>query len=138
MASSAQLEELSLAEYWAFRERCGTAFADAVYGQLRLAPLSVQLLDTEPLQRLRQLKQLGCAPFVFPSAEHTRFQHSLGVAHLAASCAWHLQQRQPELGLTGLELQLAELAGACTARPFTYAAADPTTAVACMSCCRSP
>ncbi|MGB0342727.1 MAG: HD domain-containing protein, partial [Parvibaculales bacterium] len=42
-----------------------------------------QLIQTEPFQRLRRIKQLGFSDFVFPGATHTRFAHSLGVVHIA-------------------------------------------------------
>ena len=43
----------------------------------------LQALDSAPMQRLRKIKQLGVAHFVFPGAEHSRFTHSLGVYHLS-------------------------------------------------------
>src|SRR6187455_2381768 len=42
-----------------------------------------ELIDHPWVQRLRQIHQLQTAWWVFPSAEHTRFQHVLGVMHLA-------------------------------------------------------
>jgi HD superfamily phosphohydrolase len=49
-----------------------------------------ELIDSPWLQRLRQIHQLQTAWLVFPTAEHTRFQHVLGVMHLASRAAEHL------------------------------------------------
>src|SRR5581483_3057915 len=46
-----------------------------------------QLIDHPWLQRLRQIHQLQTAWLVFPAAEHTRFQHVLGVMHLGSRAA---------------------------------------------------
>ncbi len=48
------------------------------------------LIDTIWLQRLRRIYQLQSARWVFPSAEHSRFQHSLGTMHVAGEFAQHL------------------------------------------------
>src|SRR2546429_7464914 len=48
------------------------------------------LIDSAWVQRLRYIYQLQSARWVFPSAEHSRFQHSLGAMHLAGEFAKHL------------------------------------------------
>jgi len=54
-----------------------------VHGLMRLDGISTLIVDTPQFQRLRELKQLGLTYFVFPSASHNRFEHSLGVAYKA-------------------------------------------------------
>ncbi|BBO35691.1 HD domain-containing protein [Lacipirellula parvula] len=52
---------------------------DALWGTFKLTPYEVALLDTPLLQRLRYLHQTGAVYLTYPSAHHTRFEHSLGV-----------------------------------------------------------
>ncbi len=56
---------------------------DTVHGFITLDDLAISLIDTREMQRLRRVKQLGFANLVYPGANHTRFEHSLGVLHLA-------------------------------------------------------
>ena len=48
------------------------------------------LIDSPWVQRLRYIYQLQSARWVYPSAEHSRFQHSLGAMHMAGEFAKHL------------------------------------------------
>jgi HD superfamily phosphohydrolase len=41
-----------------------------------------KLMDTPEMQRLRRIRQLGVASYAFPGAEHTRFAHAIGAAHV--------------------------------------------------------
>lgn len=49
-----------------------------------------ELIDSPWVQRLRRIYQLQSARWVYPAAEHTRFQHSLGTMHLAGEFGRHL------------------------------------------------
>ncbi|MFD1598296.1 HD domain-containing protein [Halobellus rarus] len=63
---------------------------DSVHDHIQVEGVAAALLDTEPVQRLRHIKQLGTVQLVYPSANHTRFEHSLGVYHLADRALDHL------------------------------------------------
>jgi HD superfamily phosphohydrolase len=56
---------------------------DSVHDHLEVGGVAEALLDTPSVQRLRRVAQLGTVTYVYPSANHTRFEHSLGVYHLA-------------------------------------------------------
>jgi HD superfamily phosphohydrolase len=56
---------------------------DPVHGSIRVAGLNEKLLDSAEVQRLGHIKQLGLANLVFPGANHTRLEHSLGACHIA-------------------------------------------------------
>lgn len=58
---------------------------DEVHGDLVLDPIVRCVVDQDVFQRLRFIKQAGLAEYVFPGSTHTRFQHSLGAAHLAGA-----------------------------------------------------
>ncbi|WIV65947.1 HD domain-containing protein [Natrialbaceae archaeon AArc-T1-2] len=63
---------------------------DSVHDHIRVDGIARDLLDTPAVQRLRGIRQLGTVSVVYPSANHTRFEHSLGVYHLACSALDHL------------------------------------------------
>lgn len=56
---------------------------DPIHGFIEFDEKEKQIIDSPAFQRLRRIKQLGMADFVYPGANHTRFEHSLGVMHLA-------------------------------------------------------
>jgi HD superfamily phosphohydrolase len=56
---------------------------DSVHDHIAVEEIAADLLDTPAVQRLRRIRQLGTVGLVYPSANHTRFEHSLGVYHLA-------------------------------------------------------
>lgn len=57
---------------------------DEIHGDMSFGSLLQNVIDHEYFQRLRSIKQLGLADYVFPCATHTRYQHSLGAAYLAS------------------------------------------------------
>jgi len=88
-------------------------FNDPVHGHIDLHPLCVAIIDTPQFQRLRYIKQLGACYYVFPGASHNRFEHSLGVCHLAGELVKALQTRQPELNITPQDILCVQIAGLC-------------------------
>jgi uncharacterized protein len=73
----------------------GKPIRDAVYGDIHLGALEIELIDTPEFQRLRGIKQLGTAYLVFPSALHTRFEHSVGTAGCHSASAKRSVARVP-------------------------------------------
>lgn len=56
---------------------------DPLWNTITLDPIAVRIVDSPAYQRLRYIRQLGLAHLVYPGATHTRFDHALGVYHLA-------------------------------------------------------
>jgi HD superfamily phosphohydrolase len=73
------------------------------------------LLDSPWVQRLRRIHQLQSAWWVFATAEHSRFQHSLGAMHLAGQWGRHLyptlRQQHPDVPSQGVVVETLRLAG---------------------------
>jgi HD superfamily phosphohydrolase len=56
---------------------------DPIHKYIRFSMVEKQLIDTPAFQRLRRIRQLAGAHLVYPSAQHSRFEHSLGTMHIA-------------------------------------------------------
>ena len=56
---------------------------DPVHGYVYVTEAEKEIIDSYPVQRLHRLRQLAGAEFVYPGANHTRFEHSIGVMYLA-------------------------------------------------------
>ena len=56
---------------------------DPVWNNIRVDELTLALVDTDVVQRLRYVRQLGWTYLVYPGATHTRFEHALGTHHLS-------------------------------------------------------
>lgn len=84
---------------------------DPIHGFVVITPLMQDFIDTNEFQRLREMKQLGLTSFVFPSATHTRFEHSIGVSHIAGELMTFLRINQPELNISDRDIEICRVAG---------------------------
>lgn len=69
---------------------------DSVHGNIKLTDLECSLVDSPEMQRLRGIKQLALTNLVYPGANHTRFEHSLGTAHLTRQICDNLGLKQDD------------------------------------------
>jgi len=84
---------------------------DNVHGHILVPPLCRMIMDTPQFARLRSVKQLGCTHYVYPTATHSRFQHSLGVMHLAGKYYEFLTQNSPDVQFDPLDHLCVQVAG---------------------------
>ncbi|KAF9116378.1 SAM domain and HD [Mortierella sp. AM989] len=86
---------------------------DPIHGHVLLDNDCLSCIDTPQFQRLRDLKQLGSAYYVFPGATHNRFEHSIGTSHLAGELIERFRDTQPELEISESDIKCVKLAGLC-------------------------
>lgn len=65
---------------------------DPIHGFIKLSEKEKKLIDTPVFQRLRRIRQLAMTFLVYPGAVHTRFDHSIGVMHIAGRICTKLQE----------------------------------------------
>lgn len=83
---------------------------DPLWNNIQVDAEALALVDTEPFQRLRYVRQLGHAFLVYPGATHTRFEHALGTYHLARRAISILADRDELHGIPREELTVVRLA----------------------------
>jgi deoxynucleoside triphosphate triphosphohydrolase SAMHD1 len=84
---------------------------DEIHQSIEICPVMKAFVDTTVFQRLRHIHQLGTSQFVYMCGDHNRFQHSLGVAHLAEKMCRNIKSEQPALGATEKDVLCVKLAG---------------------------
>lgn len=85
---------------------------DPIHGSFSLPDVAWLIIDTPEFQRLRHIKQTGNTCYVYPGAEHTRFQHCLGVAHLSLEFGRAIKLRSSDM-ISDHQILLLCLAGLC-------------------------
>jgi len=78
----------------------GKDIRDPIWGYITVPDSLVPVVDSEDYQRLRDISQLGHVLLVYPGARHSRFEHSLGVFHLAGQFVRQLLQSDQAPDLT--------------------------------------
>ncbi len=68
---------------------------DPIHGFIKISKRERDLIDTEVFQRLRRIRQLAMTSLVYPGAMHTRFDHSIGVMHIAGRICTRLRELNP-------------------------------------------
>lgn len=83
---------------------------DVVHKSIPLSPLEYQVVESPSFQRLRAVKQLGLAHYVFPGANYSRFSHSLGVCHITGQMLAAIAENSGK-EIPAKEQQIYRLAG---------------------------
>lgn len=95
---------------------------DAHIGAVDLFPHEIDLLNTPLLQRLRQIHQMAFAFFAYPTARHSRYEHSIGAVRQSATIAVKIRVGQPGMiDETAIrEIRLAALLHDCGHGCFSH------------------
>jgi len=66
---------------------------DPIHDFVRVYETELKIIDSPIFQRLRRIRQLSGAHLTYPGAQHSRFEHSLGVMHIAGQAADALNEK---------------------------------------------
>ncbi|MGI0057610.1 MAG: HD domain-containing protein [Nitrosarchaeum sp.] len=66
---------------------------DPIHDFIRVYDHELKIIDSSIFQRLRRIRQLSGAHLTYPAAQHTRFEHSLGVMHIASQAGQALNEK---------------------------------------------
>ena len=86
---------------------------DKIYGYIVIEEIAKTIINTPIFQRLRNIHQTGILYLVFPSSNHTRFEHSIGTYHLSLKIMNNLIKNSPDINITPEITLLVSIAGLC-------------------------
>lgn len=94
---------------------------DPIHRYIRFSQVEKDVIDSPAFQRLRRIRQLAGAHLVYPSAQHSRFEHSLGAMHIAGLAGEGLLAKgHIDNAETVQELRLAALLHDIGHGPFSH------------------
>lgn len=88
-----------------------TLIFDNIHGYIEVDYIAKTIIDTPEFQRLRRINQGGVLCYVFPTANHSRFEHSIGTYYLARKMINNIKNKQPELKITSKIVKVISIAG---------------------------
>jgi len=71
-----------------------TDIIDPIHDFISVSNSELKIIDSPIFQRLRRIRQLTGAHLTYPGAQHTRFEHSLGVMHIAGQAGHVLANKK--------------------------------------------
>lgn len=84
---------------------------DSIWGEIILSDLAVSIIDTRHFQHLHHIRQTGAAYKVFPSANTTRFEHSIGVYHITKEMIENLMKQSKNIDISERKKDLIGIIG---------------------------
>ena len=93
---------------------------DPIHGLITLSQKEINLINTRAFQRLRRIRQLAMAFLVYPGTFHTRFDHSIGVTHIAGRICEQLKQLGKITAVECERIRLAALLHDIGHGPFSH------------------
>ena len=90
-----------------------TLIFDNIHNYIEVDEIAISIIDTPEFQRLRRIYQGGVLYYVFPTANHSRFEHSIGTYHLAKKFINNIKYNQTELNITNNIVKVISVAGLC-------------------------
>ena len=93
---------------------------DPIHDFVRVYDNELKIIDTPIFQRLRRIRQLSGAHLIYPGAQHTRFEHSLGVMHIASMAGQALAEKGVVSSDDIQNLRLASLLHDIGHGPFSH------------------
>lgn len=90
-----------------------TLIFDNIHAYIEVDSIAKSIIDTPEFQRLRRILQGGVLHYVFPTANHSRFEHSIGTYYLAKKLINNLKTNQPELNISDDIIKIVSVAALC-------------------------